>query len=430
MPSRVAVIGFAGYVILAISWSFVIPLRGGVDELRHLRYVNIVATEHRLPTPAEKASAISHQPPLHYLLAAPAYWLGSLFGEQGIWRSQRLVSVIMGGLALYLAWLIMRRLFPDRPMVAGLVVIAMGWLPHYLLACAQVSNDATAIAASVLTLYIASMIITGKHDLKWSALCGLAAGAACLTRHNTLVMLPPLCAGLLLVPFLRQRTDLETESRATQAFRSLAAFTLPFLLTAGLWLSHYLTIWGRLDSDPPWPEIAWPVHTFLPKLMRAVEGLYRSAWVQVGWLPGPHSPLPLSPSSLWPRPNLETTVMAVSLPIALVGVIGTAICLVRWLRAPETRTRALAMAMLVGVAVLSFATLTQNAMYVNPGRFEGGRYLLPAVVGFATILVVGPLALPRRPRYLLWLALPALLVVMNAISIFEMYRYLIPTFAQ
>ncbi len=430
MPNRIAVIGFAGYVLLAIGWSFVIPLRGGVDEPRHLRYVQIVATEHRLPTPAAKAPAISHQPPRHYLLATPAYWFGSLFGEQGIWRSQRLVSVIMGGLALYLAWLIMRRLFPDTPMVAGLVVIAIGWLPHYLLACAQVSNDATAIAASALTLYLAVIAMTGKPELKWSVLCGLAAAAACLTRHNTLVMLPPLLTGLLLAPFLRPRPDCDTESPGTQSFRSLAAFTLPFLLTAGLWLSHYLSVWGTLDSDPPWPEAAWPVHTFMPKLLRAVEGLYRLAWVQVGWLPGPHSPPPLSPSSLWPRPDLETAVMAISLPIALLGVIGTVICLLRWLRDPATRTRALAMAMLIGVAVLSFATLTYNAIYVNPGRFEGGRYLLPAVTGFAMILVIGPLALPRKPRRVLWLALPALLVAMNVISVVEMYGYLIPTFTQ
>ena len=54
-----------GYVALAIVWSFVVPLGGGIDEPRHLRYVQIVAEEGRLPTPPEKAEAISHHPPLH-----------------------------------------------------------------------------------------------------------------------------------------------------------------------------------------------------------------------------------------------------------------------------------------------------------------------------------------------------------------------------
>jgi len=76
-----------------------------------------------------------------------------------------------------------------------------------------------------------------------------------------------------------------------------------------------------------------------------------------------------------------------------------------------------------------YAALTHNAMYVNPGRFEGGRYLLPAVAAYIPLLAIGPLALPQRWRWAAWLWTAILLLAMNVIAMIEMHVYLIPTFA-
>ncbi len=435
MARHLGVAGAAVYAILAVAWSVIIPLDGGIDEGRHFRHIEIMAQEHRFPTAAEKQEAISHNPPLHYVLAVPAYLLGSAFGEQAKWRALRLWSVILGGLSLWLLYSMLRRIFPEEPRVAQVGLMTVGWLPHFLLVSAMISNDISAILTGTLLLFLATLMITGRAG-KWAAaLAGLAAGLACLAKHNALVLVPPAFAAVVGSPWLPRRTRegqqdaTEGEPPAGRALWKLLAFGAAFALTGGLWLINFYGTWGRLDSDPPWPEAAWPVHAFAPKLLRAVSGLYRSTWSQVGWLPGPHSAPPATWSGAYPRPNLETPLLGLAAPVVLVGVVGSVVCVCRWLKRPETQPRALAVGMLLAAAGLMYATLTHNAMFVNPGRFEGGRYLLPAVAAYMPLLAIGPLALEERWRKVAWAWAAVLLLAMNAIAVVEFYVYLIPTFA-
>jgi hypothetical protein len=115
--------------------------------------------------------------------------------------------------------------------------------------------------------------------------------------------------------------------------------------------------------------------------------------------------------------------------LALVATVGVIILLVRWLRSQPMRPRALALAMFAGCWLLTTGGVLYNAIYINPGRFEGGRYAIPAVAAVMALLFIGPLALPRRWTILTWSATLALLTAMTAISFWEMHTYLIPTFA-
>ncbi|MFP3905002.1 MAG: hypothetical protein ACLFWB_12230, partial [Armatimonadota bacterium] len=78
---------------------------------------------------------------------------------------------------------------------------------------------------------------------------------------------------------------------------------------------------------------------------------------------------------------------------------------------------------------LTYAALLHNAMHTNPGRFEGGRYALPAVAATMSMMAIGPLALPKENRNIAWWWAAGLLLVMNAVAFYEMFIYLIPTFA-
>lgn len=428
------------YLALAVTWSYVIPLGGGIDEPRHLRYIQIVAEEYRLPTPAEKAAAISHHPPLHYLLAAPVYIATSGMGRDAAWHALRLQQVALGAGVLLLVFATIRRLVPEHPWAAVVAMAGVGLLPHFLLICAIVSNDITVTLAATVTLYLAvRAVVEPEGRVVLSALAGLSAGAAVLSKMSGLTIVPPVLLALTVAPLINRGQDAVGESEEAcarprrspreRALISALAFTAPCALTAGTWIGHYLSVWGRLDSDPPWPEYTWPVHTFGAKLLRAIDGLYRSTWVQVGWLPGPHSSPPLQPSGLWPRPDLETPILLLTVPLALVGLVGTIALTVRWLRAASARPRGLALGMLWLAWGLTYAAVAYSAIYTNPGRFEAGRYALHAVGATVAMLVLGPMILPRRWMIVCWVGLLALLVVMNGVSFWEMYAYLIPTFA-
>ncbi len=104
--------------------------------------------------------------------------------------------------------------------------------------------------------------------------------------------------------------------------------------------------------------------------------------------------------------------------------------LVRWLRSRAMRQRGLALATLAVCWLLTSGAVIYNAMYVNPGRYEGGRYVMPAVAAVMALPAIGALALPRRWRIAFRVALLTLLAAMTAISFWEMHVYLIPTFAK
>lgn len=425
----------AVYIGLAVTWAFYIPLGGGVDEPRHLRYVQIVAEELRLPTPAEKVEAISHHPPLHYLLVAPVYLVTRNLGQEAAWYALRLAQVPVGAATLLLMFAMLRRLVPDRPWLNVVGMASVALMPHFQLVSAMVSNDITTAFFCTLMLYLVVRALKeGDGALKWALLAGLAGGLSLLTRTNAMALIPPALAAVAIAPFLRPRRTAEADAGeeltpGSRSLRHALAFGGAFALTGGLWLARHVGVWGGIDPDPPWPEYTWPVHTFLGKLVRAVWGLFRSWWAQVGWVPGPHSTPPAARSPLWPRPDLETPVFAVAGVLSLIAAVGVIVLLVRWLRAADLRARGLALAMFAGSWLLTTGAVVYNAMYVNPGRFEGGRYAIPAVAATMSLLITGPLALPRRWTIAVWVATLALLAAMTGISFWEMHTYLIPTFA-
>lgn len=435
LSDRIAVAGLIVYLGLAVAWSFVIPLGGGIDEPRHFQYLEIIAEQYRLPSAAERARAISHHPPLHYILAAPVYAATSGLSRDAQWHAVRLWNVLVGAVTLLFIFLMLRRLFPDRARVARFGLIFAGWLPHYLLICAMHSNDITTALFGTITLYLAIRLLTEEGNWKIAALAGLAAGAAVLCKHNALVVAFPAGVAVALSPLTGSREDSEARENSEKTLtpvqrivRSGGAFFVAFMVTGGAWLVSFFAQWGRLDSDPPWPEWQWPVHTFVGKLFRAISGLYRSTWAQVGWLPGPHSPPPPGPSAGFPRPDLETPLLLFVFPVALLAIVGTAVLIMRGFRRGRS-AQAAGVLLLVGTSALTYATLTHNAMYINPGRFEAGRYALPAVAATFSLAAIGPMALKALHRRIAWWWLAGLLLVMNAVAMYEMFAYLIPTFA-
>lgn len=417
------------YIALAATWVFTIPLGGGIDEPRHLRYVQIVADEGRLPTPAEKQEAISHHPPLHYLIVSPVYLASRGMGKQTAWYALRLAQIPIGAVTLVLIFAMLRRMLPDRPSVAVVAMASVALLPHFQLVSAVLSNDITTAMFSTLMLYfVVRAIREPERPLRHALLAGLAGGAAVMTKMNGLIPMPAALVAVALAA-LAPAPKMEL-GRAARALRTVVAFVATFALTGGLWIGRHLSTWGTLESDPAWPARFWPVHTFGAKLVRAVEGLYRSTWAQVGWLPGSHSPPPPTPTGLWPRPDLETPILVLMLPVAVVGLIGTVSLAVSWLRSDATRARGLATVMLVAAWGLAYGAIIHRAIYRHPGSHEAGRYALPAVAAVVSLLTIGPMALPRRWTIVVWVFCLALLAVMTAVSFWEMHTYLVPTFAQ
>ena len=206
-----AVMGVA--LVRGLFWVALAPVWNPVDETAHFGYVEFLATGHGIPKvdedlvsnevlrvakesptyyfrtrphgvdasdPAWDGTRYQYegvQGPVYYLLMVPAYWLGRPFGILGALYTVRVASVLLSLMAVPLAWLLARELFPRFPAIwvatPALLALSQGFNAN--LAC--VSNDALAVVASTGTLVLAVRGVkspSSRNAIGAGALLGLS----------------------------------------------------------------------------------------------------------------------------------------------------------------------------------------------------------------------------------------------------------------
>jgi len=130
----------------------------------------------------------SHQPPLYYLLAAPAYLAARPFGLLTSLYVLRLLSVLLGASVLWLSYRLLSGLFPDDGLIVLASVGLMAAVPMHIAISASANNDI--LSELVLWHSVDRLAARGAEAgrpkfLLWG---GLAYAAALLTK--TTIYLP------------------------------------------------------------------------------------------------------------------------------------------------------------------------------------------------------------------------------------------------
>ena len=154
-------LGYAPWVILtahcllAIAYNLATPFGNNgypntPDEGAHFQYVAYVAREWRLPKFEGYAGVgyEAHQPPLYYFLAAVVY---TLAGGEG--KAVRLLSTLCSAGVVWLVWLTLRRLAPERPLLALTGMGFAAFLPMHIAIGSAVGNDALTNLLFAAVLY-------------------------------------------------------------------------------------------------------------------------------------------------------------------------------------------------------------------------------------------------------------------------------------
>ncbi|MEA3459990.1 MAG: glycosyltransferase family 39 protein, partial [Chloroflexota bacterium] len=248
------------YFVLGALYAALTPPWQAPDEPAHYNYVKYLAENRRFPVlqmgdyPHEYLEEIKarrfppdmsiapiryefHQPPLYYILATPVYLL---FGGELL--PLRLLSVLLGSALLYVAYRLVRELFPNEEELAlwnrystGLALgtaAFVAFVPMHVAMTAAVNNDALAelILASVLWMLVRYV---GKSEKQLIGL-GVLMGLGLLTKTTAYIAIPlALLAALL--SFGR---------------RSLRRCLLPAccsLLIALPWFVRNVLVYGDLD---------------------------------------------------------------------------------------------------------------------------------------------------------------------------------------
>lgn len=321
----------AFYLILAVTYSWVVPLGEAPDEVDHFLYVRYMLEERTFPVmrpvAAENETMEANQPPLFYLLNAAVtapfpmsaavdlplnacftfdpqdggrahFYLhdaaeaNPLAPEYLAFRAARLLSVLLGAVAVWLAYRLGRQLVPVDGRVGLLAAGVLAFNPQFLFMMASVNNDVltAVLGAAILTFSIQAAL---TPSTRLFALLGMLVGLGLLTKFALLAFWP-LTVLAALWPVIRKSLSVignpKSEIRNLQSLIAnlLLVLILP-LLIAGWWYVRGYLLYG----DP----LAWDVHLqakgsevlrtaplTLADLRDFVVIHFQSYWAWFGWL--------------------------------------------------------------------------------------------------------------------------------------------------
>lgn len=306
-----------------------------------------------------------HHPPLYYLLASLVYRL-----TNGDLISLRLFSVALGAGLVFLSYLISRRALPSQPQVALGVMALIAFLPQHLHMLSAVNNDALAELLVGLVLLWLLRYLDGEKAPIWQL--GLLVGLALLTKLTVyfLALLAPLAI------WLKWRKSGEA---ARSLLRSLAAFILIAGFIGNVWWLRNISVYGfpdflglaahdRVVADQPRTADYISEHGGDVYLAQMLGTTFKSFWGQFGWMA-----LPLDQVlGGWVYRGFGL--------LTLAGLSGALLA---------SRRDEIAAASWVLLLVTVSIALLQFGYYNIEFQQWQGRYLFPALIPIALVLVYG-----------------------------------------
>jgi len=443
MPTRWQWLIVAIHVALALLYGAINPPWEAHDETGHFAYVNHLVTARALPDAMGDEKVLfdqSHQPPLYYLVvAALTFWVDrsdnlqpafNHFALEGSnrrgfrimlrqpaegfpWQgtilalhAARVVSALLTGLAVALIASSANVIFGRATPAALFAPAIAGFNPQVIFIGAMVNNDAMVMAMGALVACCLLRMLGEARGRKAALWLGLALGLAFLSKNNALALLGFAGLGLAIIA---RRMGWPARRWLTQTMIAFGAFALLVLP----YLAYTLARYGRLliDRNPNNPLLAAPVSVigegvavslrdaWLPALF---VNAFRTFWGKFGW-----GNLAMA----------EPAYLALALFAAL-GLVGCAAAY-RWL-GREGRTAIVLLALLaISIMVLP---LYRALFYQDPALMPG-RYLMPALTGYAGLLGIGWGHWIGRARFR-----AALPVVLGAFALAVPFAYIQPRY--
>ncbi len=443
-PNRGLWLIVAAALALGLLYNVVMLPGFGPDEPRHLRYVQLLWEEHRLPfvlpDGSEYRGAHTLHPPLPYVAMLPLYAIARFFLEPVQYHLLRFFSLACSLAALPLiyqtALLAARRPAQEGSRegsredgwnredgwsrsVALTATALCALMPIFGMASGVVNNDASSILAVALFCWLLCVRFGDELSPRRALMLGACFGLGMLCKATV-----ALCDGAALFAFLLARHGW----RSGLTWRGLTIVLGVAVATAAPWYGRNFALYGKFSpieagyTNPALPApsngaLVMMMHPNFPGLFaRANWGIFYSMWSQKDWFPlAVRTPIYLAFAAAFVLAAVAPLLSRARLSKAEASPEGPGLGLARATRA----------ALYASLAALWLAC-AGVALFVHWGWAEGGRYLLAALPAMALFLSVR-LHLLLPPRVLQVLAW-AWGLSLNAIAIYWLLAYLNPTF--
>jgi len=418
------------YLILGALYAIFTPRWQAPDEPAHFNYIRTLAATGTLPVlqfgdydhayleqikaakfpPSMPIDAIryeSYQPPLYYLAATPVCLAARAAGLDATVIALRLFSVALGVLVLFTAFHIVRAIFPDDERLALAIVGLMATVPQHLAVSASISNDLAAELVLALILWLAVLRVQSRiSHRRFALLGGILFGAALLTKTTT--YLP----GMLLLAVAEVVGNGQRSTVRKRVARLIVLFALAALIAAPMFLRGALT-YGITDPLGIARHDAIVVGQATTAQVVAQRGVarvvadffvvtFKSFWAQFGWMGVLVS---------------DRIYVALAL-LCAVALLGFTFYVARLIRqrdgiTPAQRASLGLLALLLIIAVVDY--IGYNLKFL---QFQG-RYLFPALVSIAFLLVVGVRELiAREYQPIVFVLLYGAMIVLDVVCLF------------
>ena len=439
------------FVLLALTYSLVLPLGEAADETDHFALVRFIAEQGRLPLNLQERIAIGPKgdasPIYHGLVALltqhvdvsalprlpdtqqrPERFIPTdgfranrvfhtedeLFPFRGIvlaWHLARLVSIPLGAATVLGAYLTALAIYPQRRYLAVGVAGFVAFLPRFIINSAVVNDDNLVVPLVTFAIYCLVRVAQGDHRRRTFLTLGALLGGAAIAKYHALVLLPE---ATLVLAFLAWRAPAPWPEHSRRRGRVWLGhwlwMLLAFLVVAGWWFA-FLELRFNQVSELGWVRgllapLGDPVVTSgLGRVadLQSTTGVgyafgwtdwaslfFRSFWVSYAWL------------HIFASPGVYYSLLCLSALAGLGLFTGLVQSIARrrsqlrqasWWRA-DVLVLALHVAVYLAVIVLRY--------WLKPARETGqGRHIYPALGALAFFFVLG---LSQNGAWLGWLS--------------------------
>ncbi len=355
------------------------------------------------------------QPPLYHALLAPISRLIPRGVETNLY-ALRLISVVIGLAAVWLAYLTARLVFPDSPLLCAGVPIFVAFQPQFSFEAAIVNHDILVIALFSLVVYLT---LRGLHDgfsPRLELLLGFVVAAGLWTKTSFGLVLPVMVLGVWLAWRDRRREWGDWLDAWHWLVGSLVVTVLLPLLLVAPWFVRSFVLYGdptgarRLQEIPEYGDQAQAYWAMLAS-KEFWRGRLEDFWGNYGWRQVPFDPgVYRLIWTLWAAAGIALLAFLIRALVRRRRHLPPMLSRFQW--------RAL------GLLALSVVLLVYGVLYVGTIQFTQSRFAFPGMIGFAVLTLVGvDRWLPGRLRPL---ALPLLLVLLVGLNVLVSLRFLIP----
>ena len=277
-----------------LTWAFVVlgaavvlwnaaayPAGAGYDAASHREYADFLIQHHRLPYRNETPEYYS--PPLYYLVAGAATWVGrrlGIFGDPHKLGQLLNVPAVIGTLLLVAA--LARLLWPERRWLAPAATGFVALSPVLTRTASMFNPEPTDLFVSTLCLFLAARILL-RRGYGWRAAVslGLALGCGEMVRQFSLWTLAVVVLAYVAALWWRGHERHALVSSLAVALAATAVVALPWYVYRAI---HYANpIFDR-------PQVAKPLWDRRPLRFYVDPGLpdlftkpYRPNMVNLAW---------------------------------------------------------------------------------------------------------------------------------------------------